>query len=327
MIKIKSDPNFLGMEGLFRVRFTAIGSGKLFERSDTMPILSSFSSLKDKTLVMGIDQSTSCTGICIGEATVKGFKPILLIDVINNYCFSREIYLNMFEEWLYNNMQIINPRYVVYEEVGANASQTYARRCLLRMVQVIMKVCNRTNIEDMAIGVNVWRKYLLKDDRYDGRRKERSKVKAASQEEVTRRHPELEEYFNRCHRNLQVTLDSVDSVDAYGIANGFCEEYFFKGDVTKPQVNHIWKPYPEKYYDVEYLSRKEMEFNLINKNVANMFYMNDSFPLEDNYLRCINYTEKPVLLVPVSNKMAQTMRIDALRPDLLEIYAKVRRVV
>ena len=70
-----------------------------------------------------------------------------------------------------------------------------------------------------------------------------------------------------------------------------------------------------------------MEFNLINKNVANMFYMNDSFPLEDNYLRCINYTEKPVLLVPVSNKMAQTMRIDALRPDLLEIYAKVRRVV
>lgn len=325
-MRIKSDPNFSSMQGLFRVRFTAVGSGKVFERTDTMPILSSFVCLKDKTLVMGIDQSTSCTGLCIGEATNKGFKPILLIDVINNYCFSREVYMSMFEEWLFNNMQTINPRYVVYEEVGANASQTYSRRCLLKMVQVILKVCNKTNIEDMAIGVNVWRKYLLSDSRYDGRRKERSKVKEASREEVIRRHPELENYFNECHKNLQVTLDSVDSVDAYGIANGFCEEYFYKADVTKPRINHIWKPYPEKYYEVEYLSRKEMEFNLINKNAKNVFYMNDSFALEDNYLRCINYTSEPSILLPISIKMSQTMRIDALRPDLLEIYAKVRRI-
>src|SRR5574344_2559672 len=134
-----------------------------------IPIMNDWSVFDNKGIVMGIDQSTSCTGICIAKLSKKkGIVPMLFLDIINNEIPSRDMYIGMFFEWLCFNIFNINPQLVVYEKVAQNAVQTRSRVLLGLMVEQITSICNRNGFRTDEIMPTVWRKHLLQSKEYDG---------------------------------------------------------------------------------------------------------------------------------------------------------------
>lgn len=309
----------------FLVRWTT-RKGGFFERHDTRPVMSNVDTLNGLDVVIGIDQSTSATGINIGVLTEKGYKPLIFCDIINNGFLDYKDYVYMFEEWLENNLEVLKPRYVIYEEVGANAQQTVARKRLLAMVNKIVTVCNSDKLEAFAIAVPTWRSHLLSDPKYNGRRQGREQAKAATLEELKCMYPGVVEYYDKCHKGLSKFFDSYDSADAFGIAYGFTQECFINGNPKFPRINHLWKAYPLKYFKKKYVNKQTALGMLSNGEVKEIYFTHGKIKeLDDNFLRYINYSNKPALISPATASHKQAFRIDAERPEWNDIYALIER--
>lgn len=308
------DPQLQAYWDNFVVRYTSPKVEKTFEVIGPNPIYPSSTIFENKIIVMGIDQSTSCTGICIAEyRTDKTLVPIFFVDIINRSRAGRSLYCRMFAEWLDFNIPLINPRFIVYESVRQNASEKNARTWLQEMARVIRKRSRNMDVMEDEIMPAIWRKHLLADKCYAGRKGTRAEAKAASLEEVVKRFPRTKEYMeDKVHRGIDHSFDSVDSVDAYGIIDGYLKECFIDGDISKPRVTSMMKDTPRRVFNssysissADYLKEKQESTDFVY-----LIALNATFSLEENYRKIINRFPKGIIYAyPTNEVMLQKMRI------------------
>lgn len=315
----------------FLVRYCTT-SGYYGQVKGPLAMMEDWSMFDNKGIVMGIDQSTSCTGICIAKLTKKkGTVPMLFIDIINNDIPSKDMYIGMFFEWLCFNLSHINPQIVVYEKVAQNAVQTRSRVLLGLMVEQITRICNRTGFMTDEIMPAVWRKHLLQSKEYTGLKGRRDTAKACCLKETLKRYPDMEKYLTKAvHSNIYAELDSVDSIDAFGIINGYMLENYVDGDIRKPRVNSTWPNYPLSTYKVSYIEHAEFEILKAENTADGIFSMplimlNSKNAIEDNYRRVINHTDKKCILYTDDVKTLQALRIASNKPDAKQLFVVIER--
>lgn len=256
-------------------------------------------------VLIGVDESTSQTGLCIIDE--KG-KPIFLVDLVNLGLPNARLYASMLRRWVENNFEGLKILTIVYEEVGFNSPQKEVKKKLNSIVDIFedYKYSYCPSIEVKAVNNLTWKKHFLNDPVYKGRKKKRSEVKLAVQEEVCKRYPEFTDYQNY---NF-----GFDSCDAVGIIKGYLCECFVDEDLSKPKINKIMKNYPKRKYTKEYW---DLKVNKIKIEAPILFY-NSELTLEDNCLRAINSYPNGVFIRPDSLKTLNYWKFDS-NKDLSEL--------
>lgn len=240
---------------------------------------------------LGIDESTTQTGICIAD--MKG-NPVMLIDIINRSLPKAEIYLTLLRQWVNRTLPNINIKRIIYEEINQNAPQQYARKRLLQVANIFEDyVANcEDDIEIVCINNKTWKKHLLIDSKYDHRRVKTELVKAAVQEAVEDLIPSI--------LNYKLVYYNGDSCDAVGIIYGYCKECFTDDTCANLQVNSTMKSTPLRAYTKKYIELDELiklsKQGQINIKGYKKAKYNPNFTLENNCLRAINYNRTGVIL-------------------------------
>ncbi len=256
---------------------------------------------EEKTpLLVGIDQSTSQTGLCI---TTLGGRVVYLIDVINTSAsINRETFIRMFEKWMLNNFKQFNFRTVVYEEMGQNAKQESARKLLKKMTAIIEKVClNSLQTEYVAINNGTWKKHFLKDPKYKGRKHLREDVKLAVQEHAMELYPNATGYIK--------ASGGRDSCDAMGIVLGYLEEAYVDEKRQRRQVNKTMKDFPIRTFEYRVKSVDELK-SLVSENGYKLLWYNGEMTFEDNCFRAINWHSRGVVLYVRDTKGLRLVKWD-----------------
>lgn len=237
-------------------------------------------------LLVGIDQSTTQTGLCI---TTLGGKVVYLVDIINTSAsINRDLYIKMFEKWMVNNFKQFNFKTVVYEEMGQNARQESARRLLKKITAVIEKVCsNSLHTEFVAINNGTWKKHFLKDPKFEGRRRLRDDVKASVQEHAMELYPNASGYIK--------ASGGRDSCDAMGIALGYLEEAYASVPKQWRKVNKTMKDYPIRTFQY-YVKTMDNLKDCVGKEGYKLLWYNSEMPFEENCFRAINWNSKGIVL-------------------------------
>lgn len=275
-----------GYSALFKITLSV--SGKVFANSGTKRIMPE---LKQE-LCLGVDQSTSQTGICLTD--LKG-KPVAVLDIIN-LGLPASIYIEMMREWVFNNLPALQINRIVYEEVGHNSPQKYVKRKLQAVANIFecYKTATKQTFPIIEINNVTWKKHYLADPCYKGRKKAREDVKLAIVEETCKRFPQFERYqkYNFGH----------DSCDATGIIVGYFAECFVDNDINKMRVNTTMPPRPKRQFSVTYHDiSKEDSKTQFGSNVQILRY-NPNFTLDDNIKRAGNYAPDGVIIIPDSEK-------------------------
>lgn len=242
---------------------------------------------EEKTpLLVGIDQSTSQTGLCI---TTLGGRVVYLIDIINTSAsINRETFIKMFEKWMLNNFKQFNFKTVVYEEMGQNARQESARKLLKKITAIIEKVCiNSLHTEYVAINNGTWKKHFLKDPKYTGRKHLREDVKLAVQEHAMELYPNAIGYIK--------ASGGRDSCDAMGIALGYLEEAYVNPKKQWRQVNKTMKDFPIRTFEYRVKGIDDLK-TLVKENDYKLLWYNGEMTFEDNCFRAINWNSKGAVL-------------------------------
>lgn len=312
----------------FVVRYVSPKIDKMWEVRGPLPIYPTDALFRNKLIMMGIDQSTSCTGVCIAEYTPdKRLVPIFFIDVINATYGLRDVYCKLFSEWLDFNIPLINPQFIVYESVKQNASDPNAKTWLQRMASVIKQRSKQLSVIEDDIMPAIWRKHLLKDKCYTGRKGTRAEAKASSKEEVIKRFPNVKTYMEgKVHSGIGKSFDSVDSVDAYGIINGYIQECFIDGDLTRPRVTSMMRDTPRRKFNWSYSTSfaDYQQEHIDSQRPVGLYALNSTFSLEENYRKLINKYPKAILYgYPTDEKMLQKMRIHANNPTATQLVVRL----
>jgi hypothetical protein len=284
-----------GYSALFKVTIST--HGKVFAISGTKRVLPELA----EEVCIGVDQSTTQTGICITD--LKG-KPIAVLDLIN-LGLPANIYIEMTREWVFNNFSVLKINRIVYEEVGHNAPQRYVKKKLQAVANIFeaYKVASREDFTVAEINNVTWKKHYLADPCYKGRKKARADVKQAIVEETCKRFPQFEryQYYNYGH----------DSCDATGIIVGYFEECFIDNDIGKMQVNTTMPSMPKRKFSISYHDIT-LEDTVANFGPAvKVLRYNPNFTLDDNVKRAGNYAPNGVILVPDSEKTLMLWRFNS----------------
>lgn len=281
---------------LFEIRYTI--NGKVYKKTGIDTIIPEL----NIPVLIGVDQSTKQTGICI--TTLSG-KILLVLDIINYGLDSSELYTAMLDMWVENNFNNLIIEKIIYEEVDHNAPQMYVRRKLQAVADIFNKFKYRYKgsgkMDVCCINNLTWKKHFLADDKYKGRRRKTQDVKLAVQEEVCSRFPELIRYqsYNLNH----------DSCDAVGIVMGFLDECFIDRDITKLKINTTMKNNPKRKYYKKYVDTATEKLN-VNSNCIQAYY-NKDLTLEENCLRALNYHPEGMILIPTTMKDIMLWKFDS----------------
>lgn len=161
---------------------------------------------------IGIDQSTSCTGICI-QSIDKAYR--VLLDVHRGACVEKREFYRMLQKFLERTVRGKNIRFVITERPAPKAG--YSARILEELLGHLENMID--NIDELslakqeAILPQTWKHYIV--DKSKGTN--RSKYKENIAEDLCDRFPTLLPYF------LDYPYTDYDSFDACGILNGFME--------------------------------------------------------------------------------------------------------
>lgn len=256
---------------------------------------------------IGIDESTTQTGICI--ANMEG-HPLVLIDCINRGLPKAEVFLTLFRRWVNKVFPKMDIRRIIYEEINQNAPQQYARKRLMQVVSILEDYVDNceTDIELVCINNKVWKKHLLADPKYDGMRVKTDLVKTAVKEAVEDLLPGVYKY-RRFYYN-------GDSTDAVGIIYGYTHECFIDEKCKKYIVNNTMKPTPLRSYSKDYYDLTEFTADIRSGKYPNikMVKYNPNLTLEDNCLRSLNYNPDGVVLWGLDDrKCINIIKFDANR--------------
>lgn len=265
----------------------------------------------DCPVQIGIDESTSQTGLCICD--MKG-NLLMLVDLINKGLPKAEIFLAMLEQWVDNNFPQLDIRRIIYEEINQNAPQQYARKRLIQVVSVFERYYYRAPHEFELCSINnlTWKKHLLAADKFKGRRKKTELVKEAAKEALTDLYPEAQEYM--------YVNGKGDSADAFGVVYGYMHECFLNADGKHRRVNATMKStpirkYAKKYMDFDEFAKLVQSSPEQKQKYSGYKYLtyNSEYTLEENCLRAINYCSTGVVLIDPSDTALMQWKFDSNR--------------
>lgn len=287
----------------FYITHFIISTGQVFV--DSGPLDTKFP-VFNGPVQLGIDESTTQTGICV--AAMDG-TPIMLIDVINRSLPKAEVYLTLLRRWINNVFPKMDIKRIIYEEINQNAPQQYARKRLMQVVNIIESYADtcESDIELTCINNKVWKKHFLSDSRYDGKRVKTELVKMAVKEEAERQYSNLVHYKRYYYNG--------DSTDALGIIYGYSKECFIDNKCTKYKINNTMKPTPLRSYLKEYYSMAEITNKIKSGEIkgVKLAKYNPNMTLEDNCLRAVNYNPQGVIIwgLTDSKKVVNILKFDA----------------
>lgn len=160
-------------------------------------------------VVVGIDQSSTSTGICITDSVGNLFVTEFVRDGVT---VSR--YNNALVDGLYKLLVDLDVKYFVYEEHNAHiAPLESVINSVTDSLKKFSVKFNRRDIEVHGAPPTVWRSGFLPREEYEGQYG-RNKVKRACVSEAVKRVPELEKFIKYSQKDF-------DGFEAYGICQGF----------------------------------------------------------------------------------------------------------
>ena len=162
---------------------------------------------------VGIDQSSSCTGLCL-----KNIDLTMIMELPRG-----DMTMSEYKQALTQQLDILldgyNVRHFIFEKHGRHISPLHA--LINEITDEIKKYTKPLVYDDVYIkGVlpSVWRSGFLDKEVYAGQFK-REQVKWACVQEAIRQEPELEQYIKYAHKKDGVP--DYDGFEAFGIISGF----------------------------------------------------------------------------------------------------------
>lgn len=171
-------------------------------------------------VIVGIDQSSTSTGICISDSEGNLF---ITEFVRNGTPISK--YNNALVDGMYNLLVNVDVKYFVYEEHNAHiAPLESVINTVTDSLKKFSVKFNRREIEVHGAPPTVWRSGFLPREEYEGCYG-RKDVKRACVNESIKRVPALEKYIKYSNKDF-------DGFEAYGICEGF-KALNFSNDGTR----------------------------------------------------------------------------------------------
>lgn len=172
---------------------------------------------RDTSWKIGIDQSTSCTGIAL-KSTDNKF--VILLDVHNDYRIDKQGYYRGLKYLLRRIVRDRDFRFIVNEKPIPSKNKRYARDVLMEFLGHLNEWIDDTpelrGIRHEALYPQTWKSIVV--DKSKG--KHRSNIKYEVASDVVDLYPGLRGYFDT------YPFSDYDSFDALGILDGF-EKYAF----------------------------------------------------------------------------------------------------
>jgi hypothetical protein len=269
--------------------------------------------IPDYPIMIGIDQSTSQTGVFISY--LNG-TPVACIDVINrSKSIPSDIYARMLSLWLKNQFAGCNVKFVVTEATEDYSRTVYSRTVLAGLKGAINLAIN--SITELAsanhgeILPQTWRKHYLADKCYSGRRAKKELVKESAVEETIKRFPMFNEY-------LRMTGKGTDSADACGILIGYLEEMYYDKSYRLKRVNVLNKVNNKLQYTHLVISSKldnSLMVKLKDHFQSLPYYRgieywayNTQLTVIENCKRVSNYSNAVNVIIATDEKSAMLLR-------------------
>lgn len=271
----------------------------------------------DREYVVGIDQSTSQTGIAILDMHKNLY---CVIDVINRGLPNYKYYVSKLRQFLTKQLEPYTIRHLVYESPLSKKPNVYTRKVLTGLAEMIEGLpaeCSsltQDNISDL--NPSAWRKHYLAGSEYDGMRVNTEKVKLAAVQESCRRFPFLLDYF-------KISGKGTDSADALGIALGFLKEAYYDEACTVRRVGSFMKSIPNLgIYKKVFMTNEKMGDVVLrekpdvcaSRKMIGMVY-NPDMTLEENCRKASSTFRDICVLMVVDAKARSILKWEASEGD------------
>ena len=266
---------------------------------------------------IGVDASLTQTGLSIFDDSLR---LIAMVDIINSDLNETEFKAH-FGCFLRANFQdsvfakSISERELTFKH-GKVAAQ------LSELQKYILETLVDLGFEVDNIQPTVWRKWVLANPKYTGR-KTGPAVKIAVMEEVLERFPKFDMYTGAMKAYSKASQARVcDSCDAVGVLLGYMAECYVDSNIKFPRVNYtkdkdaIHKKIISyevlqngKIYETAMTGGYEAVRTIgekfaseIQQRGATVMFMNPKMSIEENMQRVTSVTNKVVVLKPTQGK-------------------------
>lgn len=255
-----------------------------------------FTMPKEREIQIGIDQSTSETGVYVKSYPDNEF---ICIMSIKNEGLSPDDYTFMFEKTLSSMFSESKVRRLVYEShkgIGDNKYVSNVLRRLATSIKNLKATCPGLKDAEMATErPNAWRSSFIPKETYAGNYNTEN-VKYAVLAECLKRYPQLLEFSKVCSK-------SYDAFEAIGILDGHLEKNYTKDGVrivTKSleiERTHQCAKHYEVYSDLEDIKSIIAKYNDIIKirGIVNV-YFNPDLTVDENARRMTSNTNEVVMM-------------------------------
>lgn len=267
--------------------------GRVIRVPFTSPEMLNINLMPDRKWCIGIDQSTSCTGLCVQDCQ-RDIQ--ILIDVRRDKAMQKTVF---YRDLFFLLKRLVAEKHVeqVVMEMPAPKAQ-YASRVLQELKghveEWVLQIDELSNARVESLLPQVWKSYIV--DKSKG--KNRSKDKKCIAEDLVDRFPLLAQYCR------EYPFSDYDSFDACGILNGFQEYAFTEEGYEKVHgmkefrhtslVGYLWTglPYAEVLKEAFSFDPEGHLFSF-----SPLIY-NDHFNLHDNVRVASSNWKSSVMVVP-----------------------------
>jgi len=220
--------------------------------------------LKSKKISLGIDQSSTCTGLYL-----EGESDKILIEFPRNLTdvqTYKKALINELDSLIFNS-EVEHFIYEIHNHISTKDSPLYK---ITEELREYSKAGTFNNSKVKGVLPSVWRKGFLNKEEYKGEYT-RDKVKEACLRQTLKENPNFEKYIKYSHKDL-------DSYEAYGILKGYMTlNYNIEGvrlvNTTMSVLNSRNFKYTIKAVKYENLSKELSQFNipiLLSNNEINL---------------------------------------------------------
>lgn len=267
---------------------------------------------KDKIYLVGVDQSTNCTGVYVRD--IQGDLKIL-VDIKNNSSTKEGYYRDLFHffKYTFSEQRVA----MMIHEKPVPGGNSYGANLLHelkgRLEEWRVSIAELNNLKYDSIYPQVWRKYVVDKSKpgvdVKGVIKPRSFVKTAIVEDIVDKFPEFTPYMQLG------TIGSWDSFESLGILEGYIQYAFdenwdekIHGTIEKSHgtfVSYVYKP--AEYFDYDDKWNKVFEEGAIGITPKYLVY-NNEYSLQQNILMASS-SEYQVVVTQLPYKFVKTLRL------------------
>jgi len=248
----------------------------------------------DVPIRIGVDQSSSQTGIAVKKSTGE---LVCLIDIVNSSRLPYHLFKSMLGlkfEQIFNDCDV--DLCVVEKMWGGNKDAYEMLSELGKFISGYKYILEGwRNAEISEILPNVWRSAYLADPKYKGQFT-KDKVKVAAMKEGIARYPQLHNYGMFYKEGNHVN----DSFDALGILEGY-EEKTFTADGNMRKVSNTITATNHKYSMQTFICKDLTDLNetieqYCPRRLTTEFEFNGDFSVSENIRKATSITNKIVYL-------------------------------